>query len=306
MSVQTRHSLILALCSLLWGTAFVAQSMGGGMGAFGFLAARSWVGTAVLLPTVYAFDAVRRRGGQAAGWPKGAELRTLLRASLVCGTLLFAASFAQQFALTINPSTAKAGFLTALYVVLVPVFGLVLGQRGNARLWISMVIAVAGLWLLCMSNGFGGIEFSDIMLFLCAVLFSFQIMAVSHFSPLVDGVRLSMLQFAVVGIESTVAAALFEQTTVAQLQANLWPILYCGVFSSGIAYTLQIVGQRDLNPAVASLIMCMESIFGAVGGWLLLDQILSAREILGCGLIFVAVVLAQIPVEEWLPWHKQS
>ena len=159
-----------------------------------------------------------------------------------------------------------------------------------------MIIAVVGLYLLCMRNGFGGIETSDLLLLLCAVLFSFQIMSVDHFSPQLDGVRLSFVQFFVVAVESTVAALLFEQTTVADFSANALPILYCGVLSSGVAYTLQIIGQRNLNPAIASLIMCLENVFSALGGWVLLHQSLSGRELLGCVLIFAAVVLAQLPI----------
>ena len=219
-------------------------------------------------------------------------------AGLVCGTLLFAASAAQQIGITINPSTAKAGFLTAMYVVLVPVFGLFLGRKGSAQLWASMVIAVVGLYLLCMKNGFGGVEASDWILFSCAVLFSFQIMSIDHFSPLVDGVRLSLLQFIVVAVESTAAALLFETPTLAEFGANFLPIAYCGVLSSGAGYTLQILGQKNLNPAIASLIMCLESVFSALGGWLLLNQSLSLRESGGCALIFAAVVLSQLPLEE--------
>ena len=297
MRTQTKHSLMLMLCAFIWGTAFVAQSAGSGMGAYSFLAGRSWLAVLVLIPTVFAFDAVRKKQGQPYGWPKEkSERKTLLAAGLVCGTFLFAASAAQQIGITINPSTAKAAFLTAMYVVLVPVFGLFLGRKGSAQLWVSMVIAVAGLYMLCMKNGFGGIETSDWILLSCAVLFSFQIMAVDHYSPLVDGVRLSLLEFLVTAIESTLAAFLFETPALADFAANAWPIVFCGVFSSGVAYTLQILGQKDLNPAIASLIMCLESVFSAIGGWLILHQSLSAREGIGCALIFTAVVLAQLPL----------
>ena len=297
MTTQTKNSLLLMLCSFIWGFAFVAQSSGSGMGAYSFLAGRSWLAVLVLIPTMYVFDALHRRAGAPYGWPKAKEDRkTLLTAGVVCGTFLFLASAAQQMGIILNPSTAKAGFLTAMYVVLVPVFGLSLGRRNSAQLWVSMVIAVAGLYLLCMKNGFGSIELSDWLLLGCAVLFSFQIMAVDHYSPLVDGVRLSLLEFLVTAIESTLAAFLFETPTLADFAANAWPIVFCGVFSSGVAYTLQILGQKDLNPAIASLIMCLESVFSAIGGWLILHQSLSAREGIGCALIFTAVVLAQLPL----------
>ena len=299
MNTQTKNSLLLLLCSFIWGFAFVAQSAGSGMGAYSFLAGRSWLAVLVLIPTMLVFDAVNRRRTGTDGRPKTAvEKKQLVVAGLVCGTFLFAASAAQQIGITINPSTAKAGFLTAMYVVLVPVFGLFLGRKGSAQLWISMVIAVLGLYLLCMKNGFTGIESSDWILLSCAVLFSFQIMAVDHFSPRMDGVRLSLAEFLVVSVESTVAALLFETPTAAEFAANALPILYCGVLSSGVAYTLQILGQRDLNPAIASLLMCLESVFSALGGWLLLHQSLSGREVFGCALIFAAVVLAQLPLEQ--------
>ena len=305
MNTQTRNSLLLLLCSFIWGTAFVAQSAGAGMGAYSFLAGRSWLAVVVLLPTVSAFDAIHRKQGAAYGWPKGEQGKTLRKASLICGTLLFAASAAQQIGITLNPnSTAKAAFLTAMYVVLVPVFGLALGRKNSPQLWVSMVISVAGLYLLCMKNGFGGIEASDLVLLLCAVLFSFQILSIDHFAPQVDGVRLSLLQFFVVAVESSIAAVLLETPSIAQFGENLLPIAYCGIFSSGVAYTLQIIGQKDLHPAIASLIMCMESVFSALGGWLILHQNLSARESMGCALIFVAVVLAQLPVEDWLKCRK--
>lgn len=305
MNTQTRNSLLLLLCSFIWGTAFVAQSAGAGMGAYSFLAGRSWLAVVVLLPTVSAFDAIHRKQGAAYGWPKGEQGKTLRKASLICGTLLFAASAAQQIGITLNPnSTAKSAFLTAMYVVLVPVFGLALGRKNSPQLWVSMVISVFGLYLLCMKNGFGGIEASDLVLLLCAVLFSFQILSIDHFAPQVDGVRLSLLQFFVVAVESSIAALLLETPSIAQFGENLLPIAYCGIFSSGVAYTLQIIGQKDLHPAIASLIMCMESVFSALGGWLILHQSLSARESMGCALIFVAVVLAQLPVEDWLRCRK--
>ena len=178
MNTQTKNSLLLLLCSFIWGTAFVAQSAGSGMGAYSFLAGRSWLAVLVLIPTMLVFDAVNRRRTGTDGHPKTeAEKKQLVVAGFVCGTFLFAASAAQQIGITINPSTAKAGFLTAMYVVLVPVFGLFLGRKGSAQLWVSMVVAVLGLYLLCMKNGFTGIESSDWILLSCAVLFSFQIMA---------------------------------------------------------------------------------------------------------------------------------
>lgn len=301
MKTQMRNTLLLVLGALIWGMAFVAQSVGAGLGAYTFLACRSWLAVLVLYPTMLGFDAVRRRRGAAWGWPKDkAGRRRLLAGGGVCGTFLFFASAAQQIGITLDPSTAKASFITAMYVVLVPVVSLAFGRRNSAQLWVSVAVSVAGLYLLCMQNGFGSIRQSDGVLMLCALLFSFQIMAVDHYSPRLDGVRLSLMQFVVTALWSTAAALLFETPTAADIAANALPLLYCGVLSSGVGYTLQIVGQKGLNPAIASLAMCLESVFGAVGGWLLLDQSLSARELVGCTLIFAAVVLAQLPVGDWL------
>lgn len=301
MTSQLKNSLLLLLGAMIWGFAFVAQSVGNSMGVYAFLAGRSWIAVVVLLPAAYLFDALHRRRGEPDGHPKTpAERKRLWKAGFVCGTFLFAASAAQQMGISLGDSTAKASFLTAMYVVLVPVFGLFFGRRPGGKLWLCMAIAVCGLYLLCMQSGFGRLEASDWHLLLCAVLFSFQIMAVDHYSPLVDGVRLSMLEFLMTAIYSTLASLLFETPSLDGIAANAIPLLYCGVLSSGVAYTLQIVCQKNLAPAVASLIMCMESVFGAIGGWLLLHQTLSVRETLGCVLLFTAVVLAQLPVEDLL------
>lgn len=296
MKVQTRNTLLLVLCALIWGLAFVAQSAGSTLAPFAFLACRSWLAIVFLWPLCRVFDAVHRRRGEPAGPPRGEARRVLLRGGLICGTFLFAASAAQQIGITLNPSTAKASFITAMYVVLVPVVGLLFGRKSPAQIWGCVVLSVAGLYLLCMQGGFGGVELSDGILLLCAVLFTFQIVSVDHFSPQVDGVRLSMLQFLVVAVESTIASFLTETVTLADITGAALPVLYCGILSSGVGYTLQILGQRDLNPAIASLAMCLESVFGALGGWLLLSQSLSVRELWGCALIFAAVVGAQLPL----------
>ena len=297
MTKQTGHTLLLVLTAFIWGMAFVAQSVGADIGAFTFLASRSWVALAVLGPMLPLFDRARRRRGMAGGRPETpAQKKALLLGGLACGTALCAASAAQQAAITMNASTAKAGFITAMYVVLVPVFGVFLRRRCGAQVWFCVAVSVAGLYLLCMQGGFGGVGRADWLLLACAALFSVQILLVDHFSPLVDGVRLSCLEFLVVAVQSTLCMLLFEQPTWAALAANAVPVLYCGVFSSGVAYTLQILAQKDLDPAVASIAMCLESVFSALGGWLILGQTLTLREGAGCALIFGAVVLAQLPL----------
>lgn len=294
---QLRQVVFPILAAFIWGTAFVAQDVcADAMGAFTFNGTRYYIAVLSLLVVLAVSSGFRKDRPQLSPAEKKAQRRQLWLGGFCCGTVLAIASNFQQAGLVAGTDGGKAGFITALYVVLVPVFGLFLGRKGSAQLWVSMAIAVVGLYLLCMKDGFGSIQSSDGLLLLCAVLFSFQIMAVDHFSPQMDGVRLSLVEFFVVSVESTVAAFLFEQPAMAEFVTYAGPILYCGVMSSGVAYTLQILGQRDLNPAVASLIMCLESVFSALGGWLLLHQNLSFRESTGCVLLFAAVVLAQLPL----------
>ncbi len=305
MSKQTKNTLLLTLTALIWGFAFIAQSMGASIGALTFLASRSWIGAIALSPVLYIMNAKKQKNGEAPLFPRDAAGRkTLLRGGLVCGFFLFCASFAQQFAMTLNASTAKAGFITAMYVVLVPVFGMALGKRTGAQIWVCVAVAVVGLYLLCMTNGFESIAPSDFCLLLCAVLFSMQILSVDHFSPHVEGVCLSYLQFITTAILASIGAFLFETPTLADILACGLPILYCGVLSTGVAYTLQIIAQKGLNPAIASITMCLESVFAAVGGWLILQQVLTARESFGCALIFGAVVFAQVPLNAL--WRKEK
>ena len=294
---QLRQVVFPILAAFIWGTAFVAQDVcADAMGAFTFNGTRYYIAVLSLLVVLAVSSGFRKDRPQLSPAEKKAQRRQLWLGGFCCGTVLAIASNFQQAGLVAGTDGGKAGFITALYVVLVPVFGLFLGRKGSAQLWVSMAIAVVGLYLLCMKDGFGSIQSSDWLLLLCAVLFSFQIMAVDHFSPQMDGVRLSLVEFFVVSVESTVAAFLFEQPAMAEFVTYAGPILYCGIMSSGVAYTLQILGQRDLNPAVASLIMCLESVFSALGGWLLLHQNLSFRESFGCVLLFAAVVLAQLPL----------
>ena len=304
---QLRQVVFPILAAFIWGTAFVAQDVcADAMGAFTFNGTRYYIAVLSLLVVLAVSSGFRKDRPQLSPEEKKAQRRQLWLGGFCCGTVLAIASNFQQAGLVAGTDGGKAGFITALYVVLVPVFGLFLGRKSSAQLWVSMAIAVVGLYLLCMKDGFGSIQSSDWLLLLCAVLFSFQIMAVDHFSPQMDGVRLSLVEFFVVSVESTVAAFLFEQPAMAEFVTYAGPILYCGVMSSGVAYTLQILGQRDVNPAIASLIMCLESVFSALGGWLLLHQSLSMREVFGCTLIFAAVVLAQLPVEDWLKCRSAS
>ena len=292
---QLRNTLMLVGCAFIWGTAFVAQSVGSDyMGPYTFLASRSWLACAFLLGLM----AVLRKMGKtnpAAEPGFWQNKKVLLRGGIFCGVALFAASAAQQMGIG-TTSTAKAGFMTALYVVLVPVAGIFLGSRPGVKLWCCVAASVVGLYLLCLAGRDTlSLTGGEWQLLLCAILFTAQILLVNHFSPQLDGIQLSFAQFFVVSVLSTIFAFVFEAPSPDQFRAAAVSIAYCGIMSSGVAYTLQIVGQKELDPTIASLAMCLESVFSALAGWLILGETLSATELCGCALMFGAIVASQLP-----------
>ena len=291
---QLRNTLLLLLGALIWGTAFVAQSVGSGyVGPYTFLAARSWLACAFLIVLVLLRRGKARKADP--GVPFWINGRMLLRGGVFCGIALFAASAAQQVGIG-TTSTAKAGFMTALYVVLVPVTSIFFGSRPGVKLWGCVVVSVVGLYLLCLAGRDTlSLTGGEWQLLLCAALFTLQIMLVNHFSPQLDGIQLSFMQFLVVAVLSTVFMFAFETPTIEQFRGAAVSIAYCGIMSSGVAYTLQIVGQKELDPTIASLAMCLESVFSALAGWLILGETLSATELCGCVLMFGAIVASQLP-----------
>lgn len=282
---------MLITAALIWGGAFVAQSVGMDyVQPFTFTCVRSLIGCVVLLPVIALFD---RRKSEAVRTAERANRRILLAGGVTCGVFLCLATNMQQIGIQYT-SVGKAGFLTALYIVIVPVLGLFFGKRSRWTIWVSVGIALVGFYLLCMIGGFY-LESGDICLLICAVLFSFHILVIDHFSPLVDGVKMSCIQFLVCGVLSAAAMLVAEQPDLSAILAAAAPILYAGVLSSGVAYTLQILGQKNYNATVATLLCSLESVFSALTGWLVLGQRLSHRELGGCVLIFFAVILAQLP-----------
>lgn len=301
-SVKVRNSLLLVITALIWGSAFVAQRQGGDMvGPFSFNGIRSLIGGAVLIPVIIVVDRINPSDRK----PKNRKERRVLVLGGVCsGTVLFLASSAQQLGLNMGTPAGKAGFLTACYILLVPILGLFLKKKCGWNIWIGIVIAVLGLYLLCMSGSLS-FQSSDLMVLACALLFAIHILVIDYFSPLVDGVRMSCIQFWVCGSLSLIPMFFSEMhhsmagiadwaVSLGSLEAWI-PILYAGVLSCGVGYTLQIVGQNGLNPTVASMIMSLESVFSVIAGWLILDEHMGARQLAGCGLIFAAILLAQIP-----------
>ena len=298
MKLEVRNSLLLLLTALIWGVAFVAQRQGGAeAGPYTFNCIRSLIGAVVLLPVLFFLD---RHGNDKK--PKTAEdKRMLITGGVLCGIVLFVSSTVQQLGLYYGTTAGKAGFLTACYILLVPILGILFGRRCGWNVWVSVAVALVGLYFLCLTSGFS-FQFSDALVLLCAVCFSVHIMVVDHFSPLVDGVRMACIQFltcGLLGVLPTLAVDMRQAGLAGWMQSlggvSVWvAILYAGVMSCGVAYTLQIVGQNGLNPTVASLLMSLESVFSALAGALLLQERMSRREVLGCVLVFAAVLFAQI------------
>ena len=292
--MKLRNSLILLLPAAIWGVAFVAQSVGMDyVGPFTFLFARSVIGGIVLLPVV----AVLHKNGPSRTHETAEEKRrarkTLVLGGVCCGTALCFASIFQQIGL-LYTTVGKSGFLTACYILIVPLLGLLFGRKCGRLVWCGVALAIVGLYFLCLTDGLS-VNFGDLLTFICAILFSVHIMVIDHFSPLTDSVKMSCIQFFVCAVIAGAGMLLFEQPSLSAVLAAWKPVLYAGALSSGAAYTLQIIGQKGMNPTVASLIMSLESVISVLAGWIILHQTLSGREILGCVLMFAAIILAQLP-----------
>lgn len=296
-----RNSLLLLLTAVIWGSAFVAQSTGmEHVGAFTFNASRSFIAVLVLLPYLLIMSRIRRKLGFQPVDAKGKTIsardyrRNSVLGGILCGILLCAATNFQQFGI-IYTTVGKAGFITALYVVLVPILGLFLRRKTTLLIWISVGLSVIGLYLLCMTGSIS-LQLGDSLVLICALIFSFHIMTIDYFTVKADGVLISCIQFLVSGIISAILMLIFEEPSWSAILSAGGSILYTGVLSSGVAYTLQIVGQRDVNPTVASLILCLESVVSALAGWIILGERLNSRELSGCLLMFSAIILAQLPM----------
>ena len=291
---QMRNSFILLLTATIWGVAFVAQSVGMEyVGPFTFNCVRNIIGGIVLIPCIFLLGKLNGQKKVTLMPENKEERKTLLLGGVLCGIFLCAASNMQQIGI-LYTTVGKAGFITACYIIIVPIMGMFLGKKTGIGVWISVVFAVIGLYLLCMTDSlsFGK---GDLYVLFCAVLFAGHIMVIDYFAPKVDGVKMSCIQFFVCGILSGVLMLIFEEPSLGALFAAKVPILYAGVLSCGVAYTLQIIGQKNMNPTVASLILSLESCISVLAGWIILHQALSGRELLGCVVMFAAIILAQLP-----------
>lgn len=310
MSKRTKGNLLLLLTSFIWGSAFVAQSSGMDyVGPYTYNMARNVLAFLFLIPVIYVIGkkkGVTDNAGSGTGiddvasgeanW-KSILLpdRTTLVGGIYCGLVMAVASSFQQIGITMT-TAGKAGFITALYIILVPLMGVFIGKKIPRIIWFCVVLAMAGFYLLCVKEGFS-ISKGDILVLFCSVGFSVHIMTIDHFtSKGVDGVKMACIQFAVAAIVMTPVMFLLENPSVSGLLSAWMTIAYAGILSSGVGFTLQIVAQKDTDPTTATLIMSLESVFAAVSGCLFLNEVLLPKEILGCILVFVAVILAQVPL----------
>ena len=296
---NAKGSIMLIFTAMLWGSSFIMQELAdkAGVEAFTFNAARFLIGAVMLVPVIFIMDILRRRDGSfLRPQNKKEENRKLISASLICGSLLCVASNLQQIGFALGTTSDKAGFITALYILIVPVIGIFTGRTIRPIVWLCIGLAVAGLYLLCVKPAGVGIAVGDLVMLACAFAFALHIIAVDKFSGLVDGVRLSCLQFLVVGALSVIPMLIFETPSLGTIASAWFPITYVGVFSCSVAYTLQIFGQRTgINPTMASLIMSLESVFSLVGDCIVKGSLPTARVAIGAVLMFLAIVIAQLP-----------
>lgn len=285
---HSKNFILLFLTAIIWGVAFVAQSAGMDyVGPYTFNAVRCLLGGVVLIPCVFLLGCLP---GQKKA--KKELTKELLTGGLLCGFLMFVSTSLQQVGI-LYTTVAKAGFITALYIIIVPILGIFLKRKAGIKIWFSVFLALIGLYLLCMKGSFS-LGKGDFLILICSFCFALHIMVVDYFTEKVSGTKLSCIQFLFAGLLSCVLMFLFEKPHWSAISAAWLPIVYAGVLSCGVAYTFQIIGQRGTEPTVASLILSLESVVSVLAGWLILGQTLSIREIWGCVLMFGAIILAQV------------
>ncbi|SER05189.1 Permease of the drug/metabolite transporter (DMT) superfamily [Lachnospiraceae bacterium NE2001] len=294
-----RNSFVLFLTAFIWGTSFVAQSAGMEyIGPFTFSVVRYIMGGLVLIPVIICIRNMNKKKGKESG-----DIKLSIKCGIICGIILCAASNFQQMAM-LKASAGKAGFITALYIIMVPILGIFFKKKNSPIIWLSVLLALVGLYFLCIGRG-NSFHFvlSDIQLLICSLIFSFHILYIDHANAKgVDGIVMSSTQFLVAAVISVffvypMDSVVYNMAPTFQLIRSALPALcYSGLMACGVAYTLQIIGQKDVNPTVASLIMSLESVVSAISGFVVLRQKLSVDEIIGCVIMFVAIILAELPI----------
>ncbi len=304
MSKKLKTNLLLLLTAMIWGFAFVAQQMGMDyIGPFTFAAIRFFIGFLALLPVIWITDRRKAKStsdsvsGNNGGAPEltsaKSNRRLLLIGGICCGISLGLASAVQQLALTTSPA-GKVGFLTALYILFVPILGIFLKKRAGLKIWISVAIAIVGMYLLCITDSFS-LKPGDSLALLCSIIFAIQMLFADYFSPKLNGLKLSCAQFLVASTLNFILMLIWETPNISGILSAVVPLLYTGLLSSAVGYTLQIIAQKDSPPAVAALILSLESVFSVIGAWLILHQTMTLRETFGCLFMFAAIILAQLP-----------
>lgn len=285
MKNNLKGSFILLITAIIWGSSFVSQKMGVEVvGPLTFIGLRTLLGSFVLLPVILICD----------NFKPDFKNKELLKGGLLCGILLCIASLFQTYGM-IYIDAGKSGFITSLYMIFVPLIGIFLGKKITYRNLIAVFIALIGMYLLCIKNGLTSINIGDVLVLICAVFFAMHIIVIDKYSPNVDGIKLSCIQFFVTGLISSIGMLLIEKPTLTDIIISLPPITYSGIMSCGIAYTLQIIGQKYAEPTIASIILSLESVFAVLSGWLFLNEILTYRELVGCVVLFIAVIYVQLP-----------
>lgn len=290
-----KGSIMLLITSLIWGTAFVAQSEGMNyVEPFTYNALRTLLGGIVLIPVIMLFRFLDRKNGKE---KSEFSLKNTIVGGMCCGAALFIASSFQQAGIA-HTTAGKAGFVTALYIVIVPIIGIFLHRKMPLKMWLFVAVALVGFRLLCIKENFG-ISVGDLLVFCGAIVFAVHITVIDHFNEKgTDGVLMSCIQFFTAGLLMLICMFIFEKPVVANIVDAGGTILYAGIMSCGVAYTLQILGQRHTEPTLATLLMSLESVFAALSGWLILGEKLNMKEFFGCVLIFAAVILAQVAVTD--------
>ena len=293
---EAKGTIFLLITALIWGSAFVAQSIGMDyIGPFTFSAARNVIAIIVLMPVILLFTDKRDDGTYPPIWQQLKPDAITLTGGAWCGLTLGIADTLQQVGITMT-TAGKAGFITAIYIVLVPLMGFFIGRKVPRIIVFCVILAMTGFYFLCINGDFE-IAFGDLLVFFCAIFFALHILVIDHFLlKKAHSIKMSWVQFAIAFLFSATLTILFESPTASMLWDAKWPILYAGGLSSGVAYTLQIVGQKYTEPPTAPLILRLEAVFAVLAGWLILGEVMTGKEIVGCVLVFVAVILAQIPL----------
>jgi drug/metabolite transporter (DMT)-like permease len=305
---NVRGNLILLLTAIIWGTSFISQKLGMNyIEPFTFGASRFLLGAGALIPVILIFDRLnKRKESTEAEEEKECKYsnKDLIKGGILCGVAVFLGASLQQWGL-VYTTAGKAGFITALYVVIVPLFGIFMRKKIDLLTWVGVALAVMGLYFLCIQEGFS-MEKGDAIVLIGTIFWALQIVIVDAYADKTEGIKLSFVQFVTAGILSVISAFIFETPDISSIIDCLGPILYTAIMVVGVAYTLQIIGQKYTNPTAAAIILSMESVFAVISGAIFLNELMSTRELIGCILMFIAVIITQVKPKDVLELDKKK